>query len=247
MRLIFTFLSLMVSCTSFAKVHEFLARGRLIQAGTETSPLAARLYATQRDQYQNILLLNPGGLIPALAMSGLAETLAQKGMLVFVLENPNNLPIQAINLPADFAAALRNKLERIGDMPAELKNPAIQSLPIKALGHSLGGAILGSEIGNTSSLFQEIILVGVSRLVTTPTKAAVKLTFLLGEKDGLASRSAVDQLAASYGTKTQIITGVNHFCIISDPNAGAPDKKAQDLPTDLTSTQCVERMVDLLQ
>lgn len=247
MRLISAVLSLMVSCTSFASVHEFIARGRMIQAGTEPSPLAARLYVTQRDQYQNILLLNPGGLIPALAMSGLAEALAQKGMVVFVLENPNNLPIQAINLPADFAAALRNKLEQIADMPTELKTPAIQSLPIKALGHSLGGAVLGAEIGNTDSLFQEIILVGVSRLVATPKKAAVKVTFLLGEKDGLASRSSVDQLAASFGTLTQLVAGVNHFCIISDANAGAPDKKAQDLPTDLTSSQCVERVVALLQ
>jgi pimeloyl-ACP methyl ester carboxylesterase len=208
--------------------------------------LKARLYAAELKSYQSVFFLNPGGLIPALAMSGLAEALADQGHIVFVLDNPGNLPIQALTLAADLAKALRTNPESLRGLPPSLKTPAIQSLPLRAMGHSLGGAVLGAEIGNRSSLFQDIILIGVSRLVTTPETPAVKVTMLLGEKDGLAARGAVDQLAAKLKTQTQLIPGVNHFCIITDPNAGAPDKIAQDLPTDLTRDQCVARVAEVL-
>jgi pimeloyl-ACP methyl ester carboxylesterase len=239
-------LCLLLSCTAFANTHRFLAQGVPVQAGSDAAPLKARLYATELNSYQSVFFLNPGGLIPALAMSGLAEALAEQGHIVFVLDNPGDLPIQAITLAADLAAAVRTKIETIQGLPPSLKTPAIQALPLRAMGHSLGGAVLGAEIGSKTSLFQDIILIGVSRLVTTPEAPAVKVTMLLGERDGLAARSAVDQLAAKLNTQTQLIPGVNHFCIITDPNAGAPDKKAQDLPTDLTPDQCVARVASLL-
>lgn len=239
-------LCLLLSCTAFAGTHRFLAQGVPIQAGTDESPLKARLYASELKSYHSVLFLNPGGLIPALAMSGLAGALADQGHIVFVLDNPGDLPIQAVTLAADLAKALRTNPENIRGLPAPLKTPAIQSLPLRAMGHSLGGAVLGAEIGNRASLFQDIILIGVSRLVTTPETPAVNVTMLLGERDGLAVRSAVDQLAAKLNTQTQLLPGVNHFCIITDPNVGAPDKKAQDLPTDLSSDQCVARVASLL-
>lgn len=239
-------LCLLLSCTAFAHTHKFLAQGVPVNAGSEAAPWKARLYATELKSYQSVFFLNPGGLIPALAMSGLAEALAEQGHIVFVLDNPGDLPIQAITLAADLATAVRTKIETIQGLPPSLKTPATQALPLRAMGHSLGGAVLGAEIGNRASLFQDIILIGVSRLVTTPTVPAVKVTMLLGERDGLAARSAVDQLAAKLNTQTQLIPGVNHFCIISDPNAGAPDKIAQDFPTDLTRDQCVARVASLL-
>lgn len=239
-------LCLLLSCTAFANTHKFLAQGTPVQAGSDAAPLKARLYATELKSYQSVFFLNPGGLIPALAMSGLAEALAEQGHIVFVLDNPGDLPIQAITLAADLAAAVRTKIETIQGLPPSLRTPAIQTLPLRAMGHSLGGAVLGAEIGNRASLFQDIILIGVSRLVTTPAVPAVKVTMLLGERDGLAARSAVDQLAAKLNTQTHLIPGVNHFCIITDPNAGAPDKIAQDIPTDLTRDQCVARVASFL-
>jgi pimeloyl-ACP methyl ester carboxylesterase len=233
----------LLSCTAFADTHKFLAQGVPVQAGTEAAPLKARLYATELKSYHSVFFLNPGGLIPAMAMSGLAEALAQEGHIVLVLDNPGDLPIRAVTLAADLATAVRTRIASIQGLPPSLKTPEIQSLPLRAMGHSLGGAVLGAEIGNRTSLFQEIILIGVSRLVTTPEDPALKVTMLLGERDGLAARSAVDQLAAKLKTQTVEIPGVNHFCIISDPNAGAPDKKAQDLPTDLTSEMCIARVV----
>ncbi len=243
MRFLSTVLAILWSCTAFADAYKFLARGEAVQAGTETAPLKARLYATQRTDYESVLFLNPGGLIPALAMSGLAEGFAQKGHLVFVLDNPNDLPVQAITLAPDWAAAFKKDHQLIQGMPDELKTKTLKNLPLRALGHSLGGAVLGSEIGNDATLFQEIILIGVSRLIATPARPSTKVSLLLGEKDGLASRSSVDQLAARFNTQTMILPGVNHFCIISDPNAGAPDKKAQDLPTDLSREECVARVL----
>ncbi|HET9239332.1 MAG TPA: hypothetical protein VFO10_18875 [Oligoflexus sp.] len=246
MRFLLPVIFYLFSCTAFAATHKFLSQGAPIQAGTAEAPLKARLYATDLRTYESVLFLNPGGLIPALAMSGLAEALAQAGHIVFVLDNPGDLPIQAVTLAADLAKVMRTNLDSIQGLPPSLKNPALESLPLRAMGHSLGGAVLGAEIGNTASLFQDIILIGVSRLVTTPEAPAVNVTMLLGERDGLAARSAVDQLAAKLNTQTRLIPGVNHFCIITDPNAGAPDKKAQDLPTDLSSDQCVARVASLL-
>jgi alpha-beta hydrolase superfamily lysophospholipase len=246
MRLLLSLCLYLVSCTAFSDTHKFLAQGVSVQAGTDAAPLKARLYASELNSYQSVLFLNPGGLIPALAMSGLAEALAQEGHIVLVLDNPGDLPIQAVSLAADLATAIRTRIETIQGLPPSLKTAAVQSLPLRAMGHSLGGAVLGAEIDRQTSLFQEIILIGVSRLITTPTRPVMKITMLLGEKDGLAARSAVDQLAAKLNTQTQLIPGVNHFCIITDPNAGAPDKKAQDLPTDLTRDQCVARVASLL-
>ncbi len=246
MRFLSTVLAMLWTCTAFADVYKFLARGEAVQAGTETAPLKARLYATQRTDYQSVLFLNPGGLIPALAMSGLAEDFDRKGHLVFVLDNPNDLPVQAISLAPDWATSFKKDHQLIQGMPDELKARNLKNLPLLAMGHSLGGAVLGSEIGNDTTLFQEIILIGVSRLVATPDRPRTKVSLLLGEKDGLASRSSVDQLAARFNTQTIILPGVNHFCIISDPNAGAPDKKAQDLPTDLSREECVARVVNAI-
>jgi pimeloyl-ACP methyl ester carboxylesterase len=234
------------ACTAFADAHNFLARGVAVEAGSETGIQKARLYASVGPSYRSVIFLNPGGLIPALAMSGLAEALAQKDHIVFVLDNPNDLPLEAVTLAADLAAAFKNNSAIIRGLPADLKSPAVQSLPLRAVGHSLGGAVLGLEIGKTSSLFDEIILIGVSRLVATPERPAMKIRIVLGEKDGLASRSAVDQLAAKLQTQTLVVPGVNHFCIISDPNVGAPDKKAQDLPTELSREECVARVVAVI-
>lgn len=238
---------LLFSCTAYADVYKFLARGEAVQAGTETAALKARLYAVEQDNYQSILLLNPGGLIPALAMSGLAEGLAQKGHLVFVLDNPNDLPVQAITLAPDLAAVLKKDHASIQGLPNALQSKNLKDLPLRVLGHSLGGAVLGAEIGKASTLFQHIILIGVSRLISTPERPSTKVSLLLGEKDGLASRSGVDQLAAKMNTQTIIIPGVNHFCIISDPNAGAPDKKAQDLPTALSRDECIARVIAVME
>lgn len=247
MRFLSIALALLWSCTAIADVHKFLARGEAVQAGTEAAPLKARLYAIHESTYQSVLFLNPGGLIPALAMSGLAEGFAQKGHLVFVLDNPNDLPVQAITLAPDWAAVFKKNHQLIQGMPDELKIKSLGNLPLRVFGHSLGGAVLGSEIGNDATLFQEIVLMGVSRLVATPERPSTKVRLLLGEKDGLASRSSVDQLAARFNTQTIIVPGVNHFCIISDPNVGAPDKKAQDLPTDLSREECMTRVVAVVE
>jgi pimeloyl-ACP methyl ester carboxylesterase len=245
MRFLSCLFLMIFSCTSFADTHKFLAQGLAVQSETEASPIKARLYAKKLKTWHSVLLLNPGGLIPALAMSGLAEALAHKGHIVFVLDNPRDLPIEAMTLASDWAHAVRNG-ELITGLPLELKTQLLQSLPLRAMGHSLGGAVLGAEIGNPHSLFQEIILIGVSRLVSTPERPAMKVLILLGEKDGLASRPGVDQLAAKFNTQTIVIPGVNHFCIISDSNAGAPEKKAQDRPTDLSIDQCVARVTAVM-
>jgi pimeloyl-ACP methyl ester carboxylesterase len=242
MRFLFVALSFF-ACTAFAEAHNFLARGMAVQAGPESNPYKARLYASVGPSYRSVIFLNPGGLIPALAMWGFAEALAQKNHIVFVLDNPNDLPLEAVTLAADLAAAFKGNSTAMRGLPAELQNTAVQSLPLRAIGHSLGGAVFGLEIGKSSSLFKEIILIGVSRLIATPERPAMKIRMLLGEKDGLASRAAVDQLAAKLQTQTLVIPGVNHFCIISDPDVGAPDKKAQDLPTELSREECIARVV----
>lgn len=246
MRFLSTALIFLWSCTAFADMHKFLARGEAVQAGSDTKSLKARLYAIEQSSYQSVLFLNPGGLIPALAMSGLAEGFAQKGHLVFILDNPNNLPIQAISLAPDWAAIFKKDHQLIQGLPYALKSQNLKNLPLRVLGHSLGGAVLGAEIGNPLTLFQEIILIGVSRLTSTPERPSTKVRMLLGEKDGLASRRGVDQLAARFNTPTIVIPGVNHFCIVTDPDAGAADKKAQDQPTDLSRDECVERVVAVM-
>ncbi len=235
----FFLLALAFASPSRAAQPDFLAQGLLVTAGS----VKARLYASKLDSYRDILIMNPGAQIPALAMSGLAEGFASAGSLVYVLENPGNLPILAPNAAADLAKALTKDINKIKNLPATVKAVQSKDLAIRAIGHSLGGAVLGAETGQESSLFTEIILIGVSRLVSTPQTPMVKVTLLLGEKDGLAARAGVDQLAEIYQTKTIILPGVNHFCIISDPKAGAADKRAQDLPTELSSEECVQAVL----
>ncbi len=229
MRLLSIALFLLWSCPANADAYKFLARGLAVQAGTAAKLLKAHLFALEQDSYQSVLFLNPGGLIPALAMSDLAEALAQKGHLVFVLDNPNQLPIQAITLAPDLAAIFKKDHQLIQGLSEVLKAKNLKDLPLRALGHSLGGAVLGAELGKASTLFQEIILIGVSRLISTPERLSTKVSMLLGEKDGLALKSNVDQLAVKLNTTTILIPGVNHFCIVSDPSVGAPDKKGPRL------------------
>ncbi len=243
----FPFLILMLGAAWMRPAHateiNFLARGALIQAGSGKNRLNARLYAADLAAYRDVLLINPGGEIPALAMSGLAEAYARAGSVVYVLENTMNLAILSPRLPADFAAALRNNLANIGEIPNAVKAGQTSDLPFRVLGHSLGGAVLGEESGNANSLFQEILLVGVSRLVKKPNVARIKVTILLGENDGLAAREGVDLLAQFFKTSTVLLPAVNHFCIITDSSAGAADKKAQDRPTAFTSAECVDALV----
>lgn len=223
----------------------FVLRGEKIRTGSFINPVTALAYVKKFDSYKDVVIISPGGEIPAAAMSGLAEKLAAKGHVVYVVEYLLNLAITQQNNSAKLAENL--KTEVIDALPASIQK--LQQDPTTAFhvfGHSLGGAVLGAQIGVEDSAFSSITLLGVSSLVSKPETTLVNTSFILGELDGLADRSTTKALASELGASFELLSKVNHFCVITDKEAGAADKRAEDLSTDISHDECLETIIEAL-
>jgi len=249
----------------------------------------ASLYALAPDslpekKYRGAIVVNPGAVVASTDMQTFAEALARKGYIAYVANNPvgdvdeknggpasGPIPLLVGNMLPTLSAALAKSPSAVKGLP-----PAIvkthetwnrQGAPkLFGIGHSLGGAVLGTAAGRSDTGLSKIVLVGTDELVDagfpfgiTPPAAGptpVKLIFLRGELDGLADATKTRALAAKYPNSQTLpdVKGANHFCIIDrnpgDPKqgkVGAPGKRAKDNVATLPTVQaCVDASVSAI-
>ena len=271
----------------------WLARGTTVGKATNRVPNVAfigkdfaattALYAVAADAlpgkgYRGAILINPGAVVGSADQKTFAETLAAKGYIVYVANNPIDnvkedqggpargpIPLFVGNLIPDLARQLSTDPSQVEKLP-----PAIvaahrawnnaRTPKLVAIGHSLGGAVLGSAAKRTDTGLSRIILIGVDELVdagfpfslTLPASGKptpVKLVLARGEFDGLAERAKMVELQKKYPNSQVLpdIKGVNHFCFI-DGTVGAPGKRKKDQKSTLPNTQaCVDATIEALK
>ena len=247
------------------------------------------LYAVASDAlpgkaYRGAILINPGAVVKSSDQKTFAETLAAKGYIVYVANNPVDkvkedqggpaegpIPLFVGKLIPDLARQLSTDPSQVENLPPAIANAhkawnAARTPKLVAIGHSLGGAVLGSAASRTDTGLSRIILIGVDELVDagfpfslnppSPGNTAVPLVFVRGEFDGLAEVAKTRELAKKYPNSVVLanVKGVNHFCII-DGNpidskkgtVGAPGKRAKDgLSTLPTVKSCVDATIEAL-
>ncbi len=184
------------------------------------------------------------------------------------------IPLLVGNLIPNFAQQLSTEPSSIANLPAPIAavhqgwNNA-RSPKLVAIGHSLGGAVLGNAASRSDTGLSRIVLLGVSKLVDAgfpfglvpPIDGAtsVPLVFLRGDKDGLAKALDVVALSSKYPNSevAPSIAGVNHFCIIDGlpgdaklgtSTVGAPGKRAEDAVSPLPTVEaCVDATIASLK
>ena len=197
------------------------------------------------------LILNPGGQIPSNSMRDMAEVAVKLGYATYVVENAEDLPILPFNSDnvRELATLLVNSPEKLKNLPANMVSAQKAGLKVFAMGHSMGGAVLGNDINDSKSVLSGIVLLGVSKFSSTPEKMTVPTSFLYGEHDTVTNQSELVSLSSKLGAKSFSVPGVNHFCVISDANVGSADYRKRDGAADagLNAQGCSERVFKVLQ
>jgi len=226
----------------------WIANGVKVKGPGLLAPAEALVWATKIPSHRSTLILSPGAAIPPEAIRGLASSLAATGRIVFVMSYFNNLPI----IPGQ-SGKIGKLIELLKRNPDSLNglNPLLvneyrgnNELPVSLFGYSAGGAILGGYIADSESPAKHVALYGVSTFVNPPAAISTKVGLFIGSKDGLLlgdeeAKQKVIKAETLLAKKRTTLDGLNHFCIVSDPNVGAPDYRARDLATKLTSDQCI--------
>jgi hypothetical protein len=228
----------------------------------------------RRGELAGVYIISPGGGIDALAMRGLAAAIAAKGHAVFVVHYPLDLAIlERLTLRENSAYSLglllaRQQVAELHGLPDELAAALQQrKLPLKVLGHSLGGAILGDMLFKDWSPFDQVVLYGTSSFVKTTSRSKLEVPALyafFGQNDGLSMETAakVDAFrqelgvtevvdATRYKAKdkaffVEIVPELNHFCVVSDMTAGSAKLKGKDREGPVPSS-CVAALVARMQ
>lgn len=223
---------------------------------------------------KGIFIISPGGGIHPLDMRSIAKAIAREGHGVIVVEYPANLAvfekiIGRENSAYLYASIIKNKeTYRIKNLnpqiTADLNN---LNIPIRLLGHSLGGAVMGDSIFGEQTIFDQIILYGTLSFIQSGDSdefTAPNIKILFGLQDGLSfsdKNSFRDFLKRyhfeeiSEGKEYQIpnkeqsihiIPNLNHFCIINDMTAGLGLLREKDGPG-LPPSQCIVKFKDYLK
>jgi hypothetical protein len=228
----------------------------------------------RRGELSGVYVISPGGGVDALAMRGLAAAIAAKGYAVFVVHYPLDLAIlERLTLRENSAYSLglllaRQQVAELHGLPGELAAALQQrKLPLKVLGHSLGGAILGDMLFKDGSPFDQVVLYGTSSFFKTTSRSKLEVPAFyafFGQNDGLSLETAAkvdafrQQLevtevvdAARYKAKdkpffVEIVPELNHFCIISDMTAGSAKLRGKDREGPVPSS-CVSALVARMQ
>lgn len=247
----------------------------------DLSAYALAKKSISKGAYRGALILNPGAVVASTDMATFARTLARRGYIVYVANNPVDdvdeknggpargpIPLLVGALVPNFAKALSQNPRQVKGMPTELVAVhegwnAARTPRVVAIGHSLGGAVLGAAAGRSDTGLSKIILLGTDELVDAgfpfglvppaAGRTAVPLVLVRGEKDGLADATKLRTMAQKYPNAVVLpaVSGVNHFCVIDgnagDPQlgkVGAPGKRAADGKSPLASVQsCVDAVV----
>ena len=209
----------------------------------------AFIYAAEKE-WQGVLIVSPGGKIKPWEMSVFNRAAAERGYLVVVVRYIQD--VAAIPLPgnrtraADFGWELKNRFNNLLNVPQLLKERGLDGLPFYAVGHSLGGAALGSFASDRDDVFNKQVLLATSSLIQTPSDIKVPTFMAVGQNDGLVDAEGLENLAELFQTEVLPISEVNHFCIV-DGEAGDPDFRSRDLPSPLDQETCVARTLDTIE
>jgi hypothetical protein len=228
----------------------------------------------RRGELAGVYVISPGGGVDPLAMRGLAAAIVAKGHAVFVVHYPLDLAIlERLTLRENSAYSLglllaRQQLAELHGLPDELAAALQQrKLPLKVLGHSLGGAILGDMLFKDGGPFDQVVLYGTSSFVKTTSRSKLEVPAFyafFGQNDGLSleTPAKVDALrqqlgvtevvdASRYRAKdkpfyVEVVPELNHFCVISDMTAGSAKQKGRDREGPVPS-RCVSALVAKMQ
>ena len=133
------------------------------------------------------------------------------------------------------------------------------------LGHSLGGAALGSLVYSAENPFDHSIFYGTSSFIKPNNPSLnenVRISFLFGENQGtMISKPQVIQefsdefrisekssngLSSKDGLRTlQVVPELNHFCVISDLTVGDKSRREGD-GSGPKPSECAEKLVNFL-
>jgi alpha-beta hydrolase superfamily lysophospholipase len=254
----------------------FVANASLYAADTSALP---------GKTYRGAVLLNPGAVVRGQDMATFAESIAKLGYITYVANNAvgevkedqggpatGPIPLLVPGVIPNLARELSSAPREVEGLPASIAavhdawNRA-RTPKLVAIGHSLGGAVLGSAAAQTDTGLSRIVLIGVDELVdarfpfgiVAPTAGStpVPMLFVRGESDGLADAAKTAALAERYPNAKVLpaIEDVNHFCIIDglpgDPKkgqVGAPGKRAEDGVSPLPTVQaCVDATIAALK
>jgi hypothetical protein len=221
-----------------------------------------------------IIIISPGGGIQPLHMRSLAKILAHEGHGVIVVEYPANLAvfekiIGRRNTAYLYATLIKNKeISKIKDLnPRIAADLSHLNLPIRLLGHSLGGAVMGDSIFGKDHIFDQIILYGTLSFIQSDNSSeitAANVQILFGENDGLSfsDPKSFDSFIKKYKFEevsprkeyrianklhsVQIIPNLNHFCIINDMTAGLGLLRDRD-KIGPSPSQCVTEFKEYLK
>ena len=207
--------------------------------------------------FKGTYIISPGADIPPESMRGLAKSIASNGFVVFIVKYPFNYAISEIpifhdNSAVNLAGIIKNKnADVINSLPKIIKDFLKNNQKVSVIGHSLGGAVLGTAIFGDSNPFDNIILYGTTSFIegwgNEPPAKADNIASFIGKKDALCISdekkidALKDVLELSQGTDDggiqrssrtnrylEILNDLNHFCIISDKNEGSSSIRKKD-------------------
>lgn len=212
-----------------------------------------RFYAADVD-WKAFLVLSPGGKIDPTGYSDLAKQAAQQGFVVAVVRYFQNVAAIPVipnnqNRAVLVGRQLKQELSRLRDVPPVLIERGADQLPVYGLGHSLGGAALGSFGPEASDVFDAIALYGTSVLIKDPSAVSVPVSLIVGEQDGLLAseekKAELERLEGLFSTEIVSYPKANHFCI-GNEGVGDSEFRDQDKATPLSLPECQSGLVDIL-
>ncbi|MCP4133768.1 MAG: hypothetical protein GY754_22560 [bacterium] len=208
----------------------------------------------QSGNFKGTCMISPGGFIPAISMRGLAKEIASRGYVVFIIKYPTDLAFwesmdhregSAVNLATLIKDKQLDEINGLSSAAADFYSAG--SSPMIVLGHSLGGAALGSLIFDDPYPFDNIILYGVTSFIKMPwqnSPAADSVDLFIGINELKTSKKInkvltelsinleadADGIHRSSGSNRtfEFIPELSHFCIISDMQVGSSSKREKD-------------------
>jgi hypothetical protein len=233
----------------------------------------ATLYVPSEGTVRGTYLLSPGGQIPAASMRGLARALALRGQATYVVHYPRDLALWDQLSRRMVGALAFGWILRAGDLrelegmpPPLLARYREVDLPLRVLGHSLGGAVLSRAVFAGEDPFDAIVLYGTTSFIRWPggRVRARRLHALLGRQDGLSLRGpedfaryqrllgATESVAESRfrspdrRVTLEILPELNHFGLVTDRDVGVRSLRLRDGPG-LPPEETIARLVEHLE
>ena len=139
------------------------------------------------------LIFYPGGKVEFTAYAPLMDKLAEENVLCVLVKMPLNLAVLDVNAAAG--------------IPEQF--PAVESWYLA--GHSLGGSMAASFVGNHADVYEGLILLAAYSTEDL-TKTGLKVCSLYGDRDGVLNLEKYEQYRSNLPEDTLelVLAGGNH-------------------------------------